>query len=84
MFAKIFRKFIRVNWLRRYLFSRAAEINNLMDQNIACRETASTYLKSLCEIGVLQEEKIGCDKIFIHPKFMRLLTGSEHMFERYR
>jgi Fic family protein len=59
-------------------------INNLVDQNIARRETASIYLKSLCEIGVLQEEKIGRDKIFIHPKFMRLLTSAEHVFERYR
>ncbi len=59
-------------------------IGNLVDQNIARRETASAYLKSLCEIGVLQEEKIGRDKIFIHPKFMQLLTSAEHAFGRYK
>lgn len=59
-------------------------INNLVEQGIARRETASVYLKTLCEIGVLQEEKVGRDKIFIHPKFMRLLTSSEHRFEPYK
>ncbi len=58
-------------------------IGNLVDQKIAKRETASMYLKQLCEIGVLYEEKFGRDKIFLHPKFMRLLTSSEHAFERY-
>jgi len=58
-------------------------ITNLVEQSIARRETASVYLKTLCEIGVLQEEKIGRDKIFVHPKFMRLLTSAEHTFERY-
>lgn len=59
-------------------------ISNLVDQNIARRETASAYLKSLCEIGVLQEERVGRDKIFIHSKLMRLLTSAEHAFEIYK
>jgi Fic family protein len=58
-------------------------ISNLVDNNIARRETASIYLKNLCEIGVMKEEKIGRDKIFIHPKFMKLLTGNDHSFEKY-
>jgi Fic family protein len=58
-------------------------ITNLVEQNIARRETASVYLKTLSEVGVLQEEKIGREKIFIHPKFMKLLTNAEHSFERY-
>ena len=58
-------------------------ISNLVDQDIAKRETASVYLKQLCEIGVLQEEKSGREKIFIHPKFMQLLSHDEHEFKNY-
>lgn len=58
-------------------------INNLIENNIAKRETASNYLKRLAEIGILEEIKAGRDKIFLHPKFLRLLTNNDHMFEKY-
>ncbi len=41
---------------------------------MAKRQTASRYLKLLAEIGVLKERKVGREKIYVHPKLMRLLT----------
>lgn len=58
-------------------------IGNLVDAGIAHRETASKYLKALCDIGVLQELKAGREKLFVHPKFLRLLTEEWNGFERY-
>ncbi len=49
-------------------------INNLVERDIAKRQTASVYLKQLCEIGVLVEMELGREKLFIHPKLLELLT----------
>jgi len=49
-------------------------IGNLVDAGIAQRQSASIYLKRLCEIGVLEERKVGREKLFINPAFLRLLT----------
>ncbi len=59
-------------------------ITNLVDANLAKRQTASTYLKQLCDIGLLKEVKVGREKLFIHPKLMRLLTQDNNEFEQYR
>ena len=58
-------------------------IGNLVDAGIGHRETASKYLKILCDIGVLEEIKAGREKLFVHPKFLRLLTTDANEFERY-
>ncbi len=58
-------------------------IANLTEAGIAKRQTASTYLKQLCEIGVLEEHKAGREKLFLHPRFMELLTRDGNEFERY-
>lgn len=52
-------------------------IRNLVDAGIAQRQSASTYLKRLCEIGVLEEREVGREKLFINPAFLRLLTQKE-------
>jgi len=55
-------------------------IMNVVDKGIAKRQTASTHLKKLVEVGVLNEVSVGKDKLFIHPKLMQLLTqDSNHM-----
>ena len=59
-------------------------ISNLVDADIAKRETASKYLKQLEEIGVLKEEKEGRDKLYIHPKLMNLLTKDSNEFNKYK
>ena len=49
-------------------------IKNLVERDIAKRQTASTYLKQLTDIGVLQEINSGKEKLFVHPRLMTLMT----------
>lgn len=58
-------------------------IGNLVENGIAKRQTASVYLKQLCELGVLQEVKSGRENIFVHPKYIELLTGEENVWIYY-
>jgi Fic family protein len=58
-------------------------IGNLVDSGIAKRQTASVYLKQLCEIGVLKEIKRGRENVFVHPKYIELLTGEENIWIYY-
>jgi Fic family protein len=53
-------------------------IQNVVESGIAKRQTASTYLKQLAELGMLREVKIGREKLFLHPNFVRLLTSEDH------
>lgn len=50
-------------------------IGNLVAAGVAQRQSASVYLKRLCEAGVLVERTFGREKLFINPGFLRLLTG---------
>ena len=58
-------------------------IQNLTQQSIAVRQTASVYLKELVKLGVLEEKLVGREKLFIHPKLMRLLTREVNDFAPY-
>jgi Fic family protein len=58
-------------------------IGNLVEHGVAERHTASTYLKELARLGVLEEEKVGRDKIFLHRKYLDVLFSDEHGFEPY-
>ena len=58
-------------------------IAHLTGAGIARRVTAAKYLRALCAIGVLEEIKVGRDKLFTHPKFLRLLTSDENEFDPY-
>jgi Fic family protein len=58
-------------------------IQNVVEAGIAKRQTASVYLKALESIGVLQEVKVGREKLFLHPNFVRLLTSDDHPSVRY-
>lgn len=48
-------------------------IAHVVDAGIAKRQTASMYLKQLVGIGVLQEHRLGREKIFANPGFIDLL-----------
>jgi len=61
-----------------------SRIGNLVEAGIAKRQTASVYLKELCDIGVLREVKAGREKLFIHPNLMKLLTAEDHKVPEYR
>ena len=55
-------------------------IENLVQAGVAKRQTASRYLKLLQEMGVLEERKVGREKLFVHPKLLSLLTDeSRHL-----
>lgn len=58
-------------------------IANLVDRDIAKRQTASVYLKKLAEIGVLNEIQIGKEKLFIHPKLIQLMTLDNNEITHY-
>lgn len=58
-------------------------IGNLVERGIAQRQSASRYLKEMVAIGVLQEVSAGKEKLFIHPKLMRLLGRDENTFTSY-
>jgi len=58
-------------------------INNLVSAGVAKRQTASVYLKNLCDIGVLKEFKSGRETLFVHPKYIELLSGEENVWIYY-
>jgi len=58
-------------------------IANVVEKGIAERQAASRYLKELAELGVLEERKVGKEKLFVHPKLMRLLTQDSNEFVAY-
>jgi Fic family protein len=58
-------------------------ISDLVEKGIAKRQSASRYLKELVEAGVLNEMDTGREKLFIHPRLMRLLSKDSNKFVRY-
>ncbi len=58
-------------------------ISDVSNAGIAGRQAASRYLKQLVEIGVLREQPFGKEKLFLHPKFLSLLTREENAFNPY-
>ena len=59
-------------------------IQNVTAKKIAERQTASVYLKELVNVGVLEEKPVGREKLFIHPKLLRLLTQDANEFKSYK
>lgn len=58
-------------------------IQNLVDAGIAKRQTAAVYLSALADQKILQEQKHGRDKLFVHAKFLSLLTRDSNSFKKY-
>uniref|UniRef100_UPI00351B96EC Fic family protein n=1 Tax=Endozoicomonas sp. Mp262 TaxID=2919499 RepID=UPI00351B96EC len=58
-------------------------IDSLVQRGIVKRQTASLYLKQLCSIGVLEEQPAGKEKLFVHPKLLKLMVQNEHGIEPY-
>jgi len=58
-------------------------IANVVDAGIVERQAASRYLKALAGIGVLREEILGREKLFVHDKLLALLTSEGHGWARY-
>lgn len=58
-------------------------IDDLVSAGIAKRQTASEYLKKLVSIGVLEEQQVGREKIFVHPKLIKLVTQDSNKLDKY-
>lgn len=58
-------------------------IANLVNAGIAHRQSASTYLKALAKIGVLQEYALGKEKLFIHLRLMDLFRQGNNTWTSY-
>jgi len=58
-------------------------IQAVTEAGLARRQTASVYLHQLCEAGVLVEQQVGREKLFLHPKYFDLLTSDSHEFALY-
>ena len=58
-------------------------IANVVDAGLAKRQTAAVYLKALTDIGVLREVSTGRESLFVHPKYIELLTGDENVWVFY-
>lgn len=58
-------------------------IAHIVERDIAKRQTASVYLKQLAEIGILNEVKSGRESLFVHPKYIELLSGDENVWVYY-
>lgn len=52
-------------------------IHNLVDAGIAQRQSAAAYLKTLAGIGILEERKVGRERLFINPPLLKLLTADQ-------
>jgi Fic family protein len=52
-------------------------IGNLVDAGIAGRQTASVYLQKMVELGMLEEMKIGREKIFLYPRYLQVLSAEQ-------
>lgn len=59
-------------------------IANLIDAEIAKRQTASEYLSKLTEIGVLTVRQVGREKLFVHQALLNLLTADAPQVSSYR
>jgi Fic family protein len=58
-------------------------ISDLVNKGVAKRQAASRYLKDLVELGVLVELAVGKEKLFIHPKLMKILSRDSNQFDLY-
>jgi len=58
-------------------------IGDLVERGIAKRHAASSYLRTLVGLGILREEKQWRDKLFVHRKYLDLLSSDGHAFDAY-
>lgn len=58
-------------------------IRDVVQAGIVGRQAASRYLKALTSIGVLREQAAGRERLFIHPRLLKLLTSDTHELEPY-
>ena len=66
------------------LFSQPyCRIGNVVQAGIVGRQAASRYLKSLVSIGVLREESVGREKLFLNTRLLTMLTHDSNDFDAF-
>ena len=55
-------------------------IKNLVEADLCQRQTASFYLRSLSENGVLKEFVFGREKLFVNLRYLQVLSSYENKF----
>lgn len=64
--------------LAELIFSQPyCRIGNVVDAGLAKRQAASTYLKTLASIGLLEERKAGREALFVNPALLTLLMRDD-------
>lgn len=58
-------------------------IQDVLDRELCSRPTASNALKRLAKIDILEEERVGREKLFVHRRLLKLLTEPENEFAPY-
>ena len=58
-------------------------IAHLVAAKVVERQAASRYLKQLVDAGVLEERAVGREKLFVHPRLLRMLTQNTNEFEPF-
>lgn len=58
-------------------------IQNVVEAGIGQRQAAARHLRALVEIGVLQEQRVGKEVLFMHPAYLRLLSAETHEVPDY-
>lgn len=59
-------------------------IQNVVDAGIGQRQAAARHLRALVEIGVLREQRVGKEILFLHPAYLRLLSAENQVVPDYR
>ncbi|MDE0151872.1 MAG: Fic family protein [Bdellovibrionales bacterium] len=57
---------------------------NLQELGIKSPITSRKYLRQLVDLGILKEEKVGKELVFIHEKYLKLLMNTRHTFDEYQ
>ena len=53
-------------------------ITSIVDRGVAKRQTASSYLRQLVEIGVLEELQVGREKLYLNVRLLDVMADDAH------
>ena len=77
------RRFTAVKLVEATFEQPYCRVANLVTAGIAKRRTASVYLGTLADIGVLTPVQMGREKLFVHRALLRLLSSDANDVTTY-
>lgn len=60
-----------------------SRIATLVERGLVKRQTAAAYLRALVEAGVLREQQVGREKLFLNTRLLQVLTSEGSAFEPF-